>query len=157
MLRQESQNTLKVPNIMINTKSIYQPKEESDGIRILITRFYPRGVKKDHFDVWLRELAPSPALLQSYKMSQRTWDEFKMAFLSEMRDSIDSLEIIHALNQQEVVKNITLLCYEKDGTPCHRHIIKNIIEEPNLLDSFFETINTDDHKASSIPILVADK
>ncbi|MDE1728382.1 MAG: DUF488 family protein, partial [Thaumarchaeota archaeon] len=109
MLREESQTILKVPNIMINTKSIYQPKEESDGIRILITRFYPRGVKKDHFDVWIRELAPSPSLLQSYKQGERNWDDFKTAFLSELRENIDSLEVIHALNQQNVVKNITLL------------------------------------------------
>ena len=35
---------------MIRTKSIYDPKEESDGIRILITRYWPRGIKKEHFD-----------------------------------------------------------------------------------------------------------
>ncbi|MGI0047030.1 MAG: DUF488 domain-containing protein [Nitrosotalea sp.] len=146
MLRMESQTTHKVPNVMISTKSIYQPKEQNDGIRILITRFYPRGVKKDHFDVWIRELAPSPELLQSYKQGQRNWDEFKMSFLSELRDNIDSLEVIHALNQQNVVKNITLLCYERDGTPCHRHMVKNIIEEPNLLKSFFVSENTDNHE-----------
>lgn len=157
MLTMESETVVKVPKVMISTKSIYQPREESDGIRILITRFYPRGVKKDHFDVWIRELAPSPSLLQSYKQGQRNWDEFKNTFLSEMRDSIDSLEIIHALHQQNVVKNVTLLCYERDGTPCHRHIVKNIIEEPNLLNSFFETIHTDNHETSSIPVLVADK
>jgi len=157
MLKMESEITRKVPNIMISTKSIYQPKEESDGIRILITRFYPRGVKKDHFDCWVRELAPSPTLLQSYKQGERTWEEFKIEFLTEMRDSIDSLEVIHALNQQNAVKNITLLCYERDGMPCHRHIVKNIIEAPNLLNSFFESIYADHHKALPISSLIPNK
>ena len=35
---------------MIRTKSIYDPKEENDGIRILITRYWPRGIKKEYFD-----------------------------------------------------------------------------------------------------------
>lgn len=157
MLREELQTNFKVPNIMINTKSIYQPKEESDGIRILITRFYPRGVKKEHFDVWIRELAPSPSLLQSYKQGERNWADFKTAFLSELRENIDSLEVIHALNQQNVVKSITLLCYEKDGTPCHRHIVKNIIEEPQLLNSFFESIDTNDHETAPVFGLIANK
>ena len=34
---------------MIKTKSIYDPKEENDGIRILITRYWPRGIKKRTF------------------------------------------------------------------------------------------------------------
>jgi uncharacterized protein YeaO (DUF488 family) len=32
---------------MIRTKSIYDLKEESDGIRILITLYWPRGIKKN--------------------------------------------------------------------------------------------------------------
>jgi hypothetical protein len=32
---------------IIKTKSIYDPKERSDGVRVLITRFYPRRIKRD--------------------------------------------------------------------------------------------------------------
>ena len=28
---------------------------------------------------------------------------------------------------------ITLLCYEKEGKKCHRYILKDIIENPELL------------------------
>lgn len=156
-LREKSPNSLKVQNIMIRTKSIYQPREEDDGIRILITRFYPRGVKKDHFDYWIRELAPSQSLLKSYKEGERNWPDFKLAFLSELRDNIDSLEIIQALNQHITNNNVTLLCYEKDGTPCHRHMVRDIVENPRLLDSFFEPKDTDHHETSSVLILIADK
>jgi uncharacterized protein YeaO (DUF488 family) len=31
--------------MVIKTKSIYEPSEENDdGIRVLVTRFYPRGI-----------------------------------------------------------------------------------------------------------------
>ncbi len=87
--------------MVIKTKSIYQHSEENDDrIRVLVTRFYPRGIKKDKFDYWIRELSPSGGLLKNYRQGKYNWEEFKVVFLSEMRDSKDSLEIIQALNAQ---------------------------------------------------------
>jgi len=76
---------------MIKTKSIYKTSDEQDGLRVLITRFYPRGVKKEHFDVWIRDLAPSQALLKRYKNSEIDWNDFKTGLLTELRDNVDSL------------------------------------------------------------------
>jgi uncharacterized protein YeaO (DUF488 family) len=120
--------------MVIKTKSIYQPSEENeDGIRVLVTRFYPRGIKKDKFDCWIRELSPSGDLLKNYRQGKYSWEEFKVAFLSEMRDSKDSLERIQALNAQNESTVITLLCYEREGEHCHRHIVKAAIEKLDLL------------------------
>ena len=38
----------------------------SDGEIILITRYWPRGIKKEHFDRWDKELSPSRNLLKIY-------------------------------------------------------------------------------------------
>lgn len=43
---------------MIRTERTYDPKEDSDGIRILITRKSPRDQKKDRFDEWFKDLSP---------------------------------------------------------------------------------------------------
>ena len=157
MLRTGLGMSQKVLSNMIRTKSIYQPREDGDGTRILITRFYPRGVRKDHFDYWIRELAPSKSLLKSYKEGQQNWDDFKLAFLSELRDNIESLEIIQALNHHITNDNVTLLCYEKDGTPCHRHMIRDIVENPLLLESRFVPENTNDHETVPIQIHVTNQ
>jgi len=120
--------------MVIKTKSIYQHSEENDDrIRVLVTRFYPRGIKKDKFDYWIRELSPSGGLLKNYRQGKYNWEEFKVAFLSEMRDSKDSLERIQALNAQNESTVITLLCYEREGELCHRHIVKAAIEKLDLL------------------------
>ena len=64
--------------MVIKTKSIYEPTEENDdGIRVLITRYYPSGVKKDKFDCWIRELSPSHNLLKNYQQDKCNWQEFK--------------------------------------------------------------------------------
>jgi len=41
---------------LIQSKRVYEPKEKSDGLRVLIMRLWPRGIKKSHIDVWLKEL-----------------------------------------------------------------------------------------------------
>ena len=49
---------------MIKTKSIHDTPEASDGKRIVITHYWPRGYSKEKLDVtwdrpWRHELAPS--------------------------------------------------------------------------------------------------
>jgi uncharacterized protein YeaO (DUF488 family) len=40
--------------MVIKTKSIYEPTEENDDGRFLITRFYSRGIRKNKYDCWIR-------------------------------------------------------------------------------------------------------
>ena len=52
---------------MFRTKSIYAESDSGDGIRVLVTRFWPRSVRKGAVDEWRRELAPGAALLKRYR------------------------------------------------------------------------------------------
>ena len=142
---------------MIKTKSIYKPVEEEDGLRVLITRWYPRGVKRERYDIWVRELAPSPELLKKYKNSEIEWTDFSIALLSEFRDNMDSIEALHILQTKGNMENITLLCHEKDGEPCHRHMVKNLIEEPRLLESQFVPENTNNQKLTPMEIHISNE
>lgn len=143
--------------LVVRTKSIFQPREAADGIRVLITRYYPRGVKKEHFEEWVQPLSPSPTLLFKYKQGECDWNGFKVNFLLELRENIDSLDAIYALNEAVKSTDITLLCYEKDGQPCHRHLVKDLIEKPSLLWSFLEPKDTDNQERVKIPRLIANK
>jgi uncharacterized protein YeaO (DUF488 family) len=115
------------------TKSIYEPAEPGDGLRVLITRYYPRGVKKDRFDRRVLALSPSRELLSSYRSGEKDWGEFSEAFLAELRANPESLEEIRSLHELSKVQDITLLCYERPGLPCHRHIVRDLLTKPNLL------------------------
>ncbi|MBM3910161.1 MAG: DUF488 family protein [Thaumarchaeota archaeon] len=111
---------------MIKTKSIYEPKSKDDGLRVLITRYYPRGVKKEHFDEWKRELAPSRELLKSYKIGEITWKQFEREFLKQMNGQ-DSTKMIQRLSHIAKNNSVTLLCYEKKENNCHRHLIHDLV------------------------------
>ena len=129
----------------VRTKSIYKPKESGDGVRILVTRFYPRGVKKTHFDRWIRDLAPSAQLLKKYKDNDVTWRQFFRAFQRELRDG-GAASRIRDLHSESRGTTVTLLCYEPTGAHCHRHLLREMISNPSLLEADFAPEYTDDHE-----------
>lgn len=49
---------------MIKTKRVYEFPKETDGLRILVDRLWPRGLAKDEamIDLWIKDLAPSSQL-----------------------------------------------------------------------------------------------
>ena len=122
---------------MIKTKSIYRSKERKDGKRILISRLHPRGIKKSHYDEWLKELSPSIELVHEYKNGKITWKKFLSNYKSEISKNLQSLELIKQLRKQGKVDDVTLLCFEADGEPCHRHLLREIINKPSLFTKSF--------------------
>ncbi len=71
---------------MVKTKCLYDPVEESDGDRILVTRYWPRGVSKERLSItdWLRNLAPSKELVNDWKKRKILWNEYTLRYHEEM-------------------------------------------------------------------------
>lgn len=112
---------------MVKTKSVYDAAEQSDGQRILVTRYWPRGIAKARLKAaeWIRELAPSKGLLEDWKASRISWDEYTVRYRKEM---LAQEPAVAALRQKARGETITLLCYEREGDPhCHRHLLKELI------------------------------
>ena len=89
-------------------------------------RYWPRGLRKEYFDRWYKELSPSKDLLKSYKTNKIDFESFERLFLQEIEKS-NVTEICKEI-VNEIIKgnNVTFLCYEKDELNCHRKLIKNI-------------------------------
>jgi uncharacterized protein YeaO (DUF488 family) len=51
------------PNIHIQEKSVHSPIDESDGLRILATRWRGRGLPASRYHIWMPNLGPSEELL----------------------------------------------------------------------------------------------
>ena len=113
---------------MIKTKSVHDKIEESDGKRILITRYYPRGIRKDNFDLWCRDLSPSRQLLKSFKQGIISQAAFFQFFCRDLRHEEDKITLCKQLASESRNKNITLLCFEREEIFCHRYYVKKICE-----------------------------
>ena len=90
----------------------------------------------------------------SYKRGEKDWKEFKLEFVQELRDNLDSIEAMTALYEFSRSRNVTLLCYEKSGVPCHRHLVRDIIDQPDLISSGLPSKDADNHEGSGIERLI---
>ena len=52
---------------ILTAKHIRQHRSPDDGDRILVMRRWPRGVRREAVDSWLRDLAPSTDLLREFR------------------------------------------------------------------------------------------
>ena len=112
---------------MVKTKSVYDPVEESDGQRILVSRYWPRGLSKERLSLaeHLKDVAPGIELLQDWKSGNISWAEYEKRYHQEMSQQ---REKIGELAERANSKTITLLCFEREDNPhCHRHLLKRLI------------------------------
>jgi uncharacterized protein YeaO (DUF488 family) len=81
---------------MIQLKRVYEPPEKTDGVRFLVERLWPRGIKKDalHFDGWLKDIAPSTELRQWFAHDPKKWKAFQHKYFSELDAKRQALEPI---------------------------------------------------------------
>ncbi|MGI0091880.1 MAG: DUF488 domain-containing protein [Nitrososphaerales archaeon] len=112
---------------MIKTeKSIYDKPEKSDGERILVMRYWPRGISKDKIDLWMKELGTDKDLIKKWKSGKITWNEFKKWYKKELGGKQD---LLTDLANRSKRGDITLLCTDKDAEHCHRTILGEEIEK----------------------------
>jgi uncharacterized protein YeaO (DUF488 family) len=74
---------------MIQLKRAYDEPTEADGLRILVERLWPRGLRKAdaRIDLWLKDVAPSTPLRQWYAHDVNRWPEFKRRYTDELRNA----------------------------------------------------------------------
>jgi uncharacterized protein YeaO (DUF488 family) len=111
------------------------PRTGGEGPRLGTVRRPPRGVKKmdyasrDFFDVWLPDLAPSPALL-AWALSERwtpaRWTSFARKYRREMREPGPGrlLALLAALSRSS---SFAVGCYCEDASHCHRTVLAELL------------------------------
>ena len=118
---------------MIKTKSVYHdPQEPPDGFRVLVMRYWPRGVSKSQVDLWLRDLGPDAALLDSYRKGRTDWETFSARYREQVTGSQESQSRLAEVERlEETHGTVTLLCHENLAAPdarCHRVILKEVLD-----------------------------
>jgi uncharacterized protein YeaO (DUF488 family) len=113
------------------------PRETEEGLRIGTVRRPPRGVRKEDyarrnfFDVWLPELAPSAPLVSwalSEPFTSARWATYARKYRAEIRHPAAQrlLALLASLSSQT---NFSVGCYCEDETRCHRSLLKDLLIE----------------------------
>ncbi len=118
----------------IKTKRWCVPAEPDDGLRVLVCRYRPRGLPKaqETWDVWMRDLAPSPDLFDAFYgkgTAPITLDAYRERYTQEMQAQREHIAALAA----RVAKGetVTLLC-SKDcilEPICHRTLLAGLVAE----------------------------
>jgi uncharacterized protein YeaO (DUF488 family) len=112
-------------------------RQRNEGPRLGTVRRPPRGVRRadfsrrNYFDAWLPELAPSAPLVAwalSEPFTARRWNWYKRRYLSEMRRPAPQrlLNVLAKLSRQT---NFSVGCYCEDEKRCHRALLRSLLLE----------------------------
>ena len=73
---------------VIEVARVYNRNLPRKGLRFLVERLWPRGMKKSSLklDGWLKDVAPSNALRQWFGHRPERWAEFQRRYLAELRE-----------------------------------------------------------------------
>jgi uncharacterized protein YeaO (DUF488 family) len=83
----------------IRLKRAYRPPSSGDGMRILVDRLWPRGIRKSDaaIDRWAKSTAPSAGLREWFGHDPARWREFRRRYAAELRHHPDELAELRAL------------------------------------------------------------
>ena len=87
----------------IRLKRAYAPPSPEDGVRVLVDRLWPRGLRRSvaAIDRWLKDLAPSTALRQWFGHDPRRWDEFRQRYEAELSHKSELLNELRAIARKD--------------------------------------------------------
>lgn len=110
----------------VRLKRVYDPPSPDDGVRILVTRYWPRGVKREAADEYNTKVAPSRELVRAFKHADLPWAPYVRRYHAEMEAEPAQSEIARLAEMAES-QPITLMCICEDETHCHRSLLRDLI------------------------------
>ncbi|MCF8470106.1 MAG: DUF488 domain-containing protein [Parvibaculum sp.] len=106
----------------ISVKRIYEPATGDDGMRVLVDRLWPRGIRKDDakIDLWAKDVAPSKQLREWFHADTGGWEKFCTDYRAELRAAPEILDELLALNKKA---HLTLLYASRDTEHNHAQVL----------------------------------
>jgi uncharacterized protein YeaO (DUF488 family) len=131
---------------MIRVVRLGTPRARGEGVRLGTVRLLPRGVRKEDyarknfFDLWLPEVAPTRALVayaQAKPWTDARWAAYAKKYLKEMErpEAQRVIALLAALGKQT---NFSIGCYCENPWRCHRSLLGELLRErgSNIFTTF---------------------
>ncbi len=111
-------------------KRAYEDAGPGDGFRVLVDRLWPRGVSHEYaaLDLWLKDVAPSPALRTWWDHDPARLDEFATRYRAELDSdpvagaAVDELRTLAASNE-----TLTLVYGARDPHVNHAAVLRDYL------------------------------
>ena len=113
--------------MQIKTKRVYEDYEAGDGVRILVDRIWPRGIKKESvkIDLWMKEIEPSGELRKWFAHDPAKWNDFKKKYFTELKVNKELCEELKG----KAKNTLTLLYSAKDVEHNQASALKEFLDK----------------------------
>lgn len=113
---------------MLQIKRVYESPGKKDGVRILVDRLWPRGIRKDELvmDEWRKDIAPSPELRKWFSHQTSRWEEFSERYQNELNAHP---EVWGPVAETARKKNVTLLYAARDSEHNHAIVLLDFLQK----------------------------
>jgi len=122
--------------VSVRVVRLGSPRVKGEGLRIGTVRRPPRGVpkaefaKRNFYDVWFPNLAPSLATMQRGLAAKTPadWSRFVKKYRAEMRrpEAKHDLGLLAALSH---TTSFSIGCYCEDESHCHRGVLRQLLAD----------------------------
>ena len=115
---------------MLRTKSIFAPKEPSDGKRVSVMSIHKLDdgltphpkINADSYDDWMKELAPPDRLIGAYLHRGLPFEEFEFGYIRHLRQAKIAEKVLD-LAAECLDNTVTILCKDEFPEHCHRRLL----------------------------------
>lgn len=115
---------------MTRIKRVYSEPSFRDGMRILVDRVWPRGIRKERACIaeWRRDLAPSTSLRKWFGHEHVRWTEFRRRYRMELTQP-GIMKELKKLGRLSRTGTITLVYGAADEKHNQAVVLKECIDE----------------------------
>jgi uncharacterized protein YeaO (DUF488 family) len=114
----------------VQVRRIYDQPTTEDGIRVLVDRVWPRGIRKEAaaIDEWVKDVAPSTELRKWYGHVPERFVQFEARYRDELGQSTSrtALDHLRALAKKSPV---TLLTATKDVEHSQAAVLAGLLRQ----------------------------
>lgn len=112
----------------IRLKRVYERPGENDGVRVLVDRLWPRGVRKEEacLDLWLKDIAPSGGLRKWFGHDPARWEEFVERYRRELAENDELVARLAGLAKKG---RLTLVFSARDTDRNNAVVLRSYLQE----------------------------
>src|SRR5689334_19115716 len=94
-----------VPASHLRLKRAYEPVSPDDGVRVLVDRLWPRGLRRADaaIDRWMKDIAPSTELRRWFGHDAERWLAFHWRYSRELLERTTAIDELRELARNGTV------------------------------------------------------
>ncbi len=110
---------------------VYDIDDTCKGVRILVDRLWPRGIKKESLEPfeWAKEITPSTQIRKFFAHKAENFEKFSELYLEELEGNPEAAKF--KIHVKDLLKedDVILIYAAKDPEINHVQVLKKFLQE----------------------------